>query len=182
MIIGITGTNGAGKGAVVEYLVAKGFTHYSARKLFLAEVARRGLMPDRDVMTEVANDLRATHGAAYVIETLLAQAEGAGGDAIIESVREVPGVAVLKSHGGVLFGVDADPHLRYERIVLRKSETDRIDFDTFIAQEKREMTSPDPAKQNILGVMALADYTLTNDGTVEELRAQVDRILEEIKK
>jgi dephospho-CoA kinase len=32
MIIGITGTDGAGKGAVVDYLVAqKGFTHYSGR-------------------------------------------------------------------------------------------------------------------------------------------------------
>ncbi|MDB5189224.1 MAG: Dephospho-CoA kinase, partial [Parcubacteria group bacterium] len=36
MLIAITGTNGSGKGAVVEYLVSqKGFSRYTARAVIL---------------------------------------------------------------------------------------------------------------------------------------------------
>ena len=42
MIIGITGTDGSGKGTVVDYLVEqKGFKHYSARAIFEEEIARQ---------------------------------------------------------------------------------------------------------------------------------------------
>ena len=42
IIIGITGTLGAGKGTIVEYLVGKkGFKHYSVREL-LSEIIRAG--------------------------------------------------------------------------------------------------------------------------------------------
>jgi dephospho-CoA kinase len=142
MIIGITGTNGAGKGTVVDYLLERGFKHYSARQVFLDEIARRGLIPDRSVIIDVANDLRATHGAAYVIETLLAQAEAVGGDAVIESIREVPGAELLKTRGALLLGVDADPRLRYERAVKRSSETDQVDFDTFIVKSSGNLRPP----------------------------------------
>jgi len=42
IIIGITGTLGAGKGTVVEYLQEKGFRHYSARGFITKEVEKRG--------------------------------------------------------------------------------------------------------------------------------------------
>jgi len=35
MILGITGTFGAGKGTIVEYLKTKGFSHYSVSEDFL---------------------------------------------------------------------------------------------------------------------------------------------------
>ncbi len=63
MIVGITGTIGAGKGTVVEYLVQKkGFVHFSARALILEEVKKRGLEVARENTTLVANDLRAAFG------------------------------------------------------------------------------------------------------------------------
>lgn len=177
MILGVTGTNGAGKGAVVEYLVSKkGFTHYSARSLFMEEVARRGLPTNRDTITDTANDLRAKHGPAYAVETLLANAQARGGDAAIESIRTLGELEVLRRAGGRLIAVDTDPRIRYERVVLRGSETDKIDFDTFIAQEARELRSDDPNKQNLLGVIAHADYRLENNGTLEELHAKLDAL------
>ena len=38
MIIGITGTLGAGKGAVVEFLKQKDFKHYSVRNFLIEEI------------------------------------------------------------------------------------------------------------------------------------------------
>lgn len=80
-IIGITGTIGAGKGTVVDYLKLKGFQHYSARSLLLAELTKRGLENDRNAMRPLANELRQTYGPAYIAETLFQEAETAGGDA-----------------------------------------------------------------------------------------------------
>ena len=56
MIIGITGSFGAGKGTVVEYLIDKGYKHFSAREFLTEEILRRGMSVDRDSMIAVAND------------------------------------------------------------------------------------------------------------------------------
>jgi len=180
MIIGITGTNGAGKGTVVEYLVEKGFTHYSARDFITAEIQKRGLEVNRDNTRAIANSLRQEYGPAYVIESLFYKAQEDGGDAVIESVRTVGEAQFLKGQGAHIFAVDADQHTRYERIVGRGSALDKVSFEQFVEQEDREMASTDSWDMNISGVMALADYTLTNDGTVENLHAQVDAVLEKL--
>lgn len=177
MIIGITGTIGAGKGTVVEYLKTKGFTHYAARDFLVDEIKRRGLPVDRDSMTSVANDLRHSHGPSYIIESLLARAKAAGGDIVIESVRAQAEAALLKAEGAVLLAVDSDQRTRYARILARGSATDHIDFDTFAAQEAREMQNTDPEKQNIAAVMAMADYRIENASSVEELHQRVEDML-----
>jgi len=183
MMIGITGTLGSGKGTVVDYLVkTHGFKHYSGREFFIEEVKRRGLSVNRDTITETANSLRTEHGPSYVVETLFARAGEAGGDTVIESIRTLAEGEFIKSRGGLLLGVDADIHSRYERITKRMSETDSVSFEKFVADEEREMHSTDPAKQNIAGVMAMAGIVLHNDGTQEELFLQVEEALKKAPK
>jgi len=177
MIIGITGTNGAGKGTVVDYLVQKrGFKHYSARSFIVEEIERRGLPVDRNSMNLVGNDLRAKNSPSFVVESLFAQAQKAGGDAVIESVRAVGEAIFLKEHGAKLLFIDADPKIRYERAVLRGSGTDKVDFETFLAQEKREMDSVESWNMNIGGVMQMADFRVENNGTLDALHEKLDVI------
>ena len=178
MIIGVTGTNGAGKGSLVEYLVKeKGFTHYWVRDFLIAEITRRGLEVHRGSMREVANDLREKHGPSYVVEQLYAQAVKDGGDAAIESVRVIGEANFLKQHGALLIAVDADRHLRYERVVQRGSHTDKVDFDTWVMEEEREWHNEAAHDMNVPGVMKMADYTIQNDGTPEELYTKIDAML-----
>jgi dephospho-CoA kinase len=178
MILGITGTIGAGKGAVVDYLVKeKGFTHYSARDFLVQEILSRDLPMNRDSMHSVANEVRSRYQASHIIKTLYARAAAAGHDAVIESVRATGEAEFLKENGVMLVAVDADQKLRYERIVKRGSVTDDIDFVTFVMQEKKELQSDDAHGQNLLGVMAMADYRIENDGSMEELHAKVDEVL-----
>jgi dephospho-CoA kinase len=176
MIIGIAGSFAAGKGTVVDYLKEKGFAHYQAREFITEEILRQGLPVNRDSMIKVANDLRALHGPVYIIESLYAKAIQGGTDAIIESIREVAGVRFIKEQGGVVLGVDAEPHLRYER----GSATDAVTFEKWQAQEKAESNPNDPTKQDIFGALKESDFIITNNGTVEELRAQVDTFLSAI--
>ena len=178
MIIGITGTNGAGKGTVVDYLVKqKGFTHYSGRAFITEEILKRGLPVNRDNTNLVVNDLRKTYGAGYIAEQQLARAQAKGGDAVIESIRAIGEAEFLKSQGAKIWGVDADRRERYERSVMRGTDLDKISFEKFCEQEDREMAQTEKFDMNVRGVFALADVILTNNGTQEELFTQVEEAL-----
>jgi len=182
MFIGITGTDGAGKGAMVEYLQTKGFMHYSVRSLIVAEINKRGLEVNRPHMKLVGNAMRAEHGGAVMVSTALQTAVADGVENwIVESIRAVEEVTLLHEKGGLLLAVDADQQLRYERIYNRGSATDNISFEQFVEQEQVESVSTNTAEQNKQEVMALADHTIHNDGTIEELHAQVEQWLLQVR-
>ena len=133
---------------------------------------------NRDSMVAVANDLRAKHGPSFIVEELYQEAVHTAKNSIIESLRAVGEVEALKKKENFrFFAIDADPKLRYERVVLRGSETDKISFEEFIANEEREMNNEDPTKQNIGKCMQMADHVFTNNGTFEELNQQIEEVI-----
>jgi dephospho-CoA kinase len=179
IIIGITGTLGAGKGTIVDFLSKeKGFAHFSVREFISGEITRRGMIVNRDSMVLVANDLRKKNSPSYIIDCLYEKAKSTGKDSIIESIRTPGEVYSLRKKGGFyLLAIDADPKIRYERIKSRRSETDHISYQTFLENEHREMESLDPNAQNLSRCMELADFKLWNNGTIEQLNSQVEDIL-----
>lgn len=178
MIIGFTGTLGSGKGTVVEFLKEKGFKHYSMSGFIAEEIMRRGMSVNRDTLTEVGNDLRRQYGPAHISTQLLKRGREAGGNVVIESLRSLGEVENLKKNGAVIWAVDADVRKRYGRIAGRKSEKDSVSFEKFVADEERESNNTEPWNMNLPACIALADVTIRNDGSVEELRAQVEQVLE----
>ena len=179
MFIGITGTNGSGKGAVVEYLLAaKKFSHYSGRAIILEEIQRRGLDPKRSTLREIANDLRKKHGPACIIERLYAMAQGEE-NVVLESVRTIGEAEFLKSKGAKIIAVDAKKEIRYERVISMTHDPFPITFQDFEYLENREMSSSEPWDMNVFGVMQMADARIQNDGTLEELHEKVDKVLEQ---
>ena len=179
IIIGITGTLGAGKGTIVDYLVKeKGFKHYSVRAYIAEEIQRRGMEVNRDTLTAVGNDLRARHTPSYITDQLFERANADGSNAVIESIRTPGEIYSLREKGKFfLFAVDADQKTRYERITLRKSETDAVSFETFKMNEAREMNATDPNKQNLAACIKEADFLFRNDGSIPELQQQVENAL-----
>ncbi len=181
MIIGICGTLSAGKSTVAKILVDKGFKHFSVRDFLVQEITKRGVDVTRDNMVEVANELRARYGPSYVVEQLYDMGKAAGGNIIIESIRNVGEVENLKSKNDFfLLGVNASSQLRYKRLIERGGIIDNIGYEQFVSEEEREMNNPDPNKQNISKCFEMSDYVIDNEGGLEELKEKVERILSSI--
>ena len=182
MIIGITGTDGAGKGAVVNYMIKKhGYSHFSVRGEIVKEIEARNLPVDRATMRLVSNDLRAKYGkSVWVKRALEVKKETKAKKIIIESIRALAEVEALKANGGILIAVDARPEERYRRISSRKSESDAVSYEQFLAHEQIEMNDPDPNGMQKSAVMKAADFVLMNNKSIVSLYKKIDVILESL--
>ena len=117
-------------------------------------------------MVLVANSLRQQQGASFIIDELMKKALADNKNSVIESIRaEGEIISLRKQDNFYLLAIDALPEIRYQRIRLRSSETDNIDYPTFIQNEERERHSNDLDKQNLSRCIELADYFMTNNTT-----------------
>jgi dephospho-CoA kinase len=133
-------------------------------------------------MVIVANELRSGNTPSFIVEQLYNKAVIVGKNCIIESIRTPGEVKALKAKGKFrLFAVDAKPELRFERIKIRNSETDQIDYNTFLSNEQREMNSDDPNRQNLFKCIELADFIFINNGRIEDLFKELERVLSKIE-
>ncbi|MGB1247394.1 MAG: AAA family ATPase [Chitinophagales bacterium] len=180
MVIGITGTIGSGKDTLMELLKEEyGFTHFSVRQYLIDRLDEEGEVINRTTMTNLANRLREENHSAFLAEELFKLAQDSGKNCVIESIRTPGEVEFLRDHSEfILFAVDADPNMRYERVQERKSVTDRIDFNTFMAEEQREMANEEPHMQNIAACVRVADYKFKNNATVQMFYRKVRKVLD----
>lgn len=182
MIIGVTGTLAAGKGTIVEILKVEGFKHYSVREFLIREINRRGFPVNRDSMVLVANDLRQQNSPSYIAEELYREAKQEGGNVVIESLRTPGEISSLRNNESFhMLAVNADPKIRYDRMLKRASETDDVSFEGFMMHEDREMENIDPAKQNIKKCIEMSEIRLENNGSIEDLREKVKNVLRDIE-
>ncbi len=179
MILGITGTDGAGKGTVVDYLIKeKGFLHFSASGFISKEIERQGLPISRNQQRLTGNELRSKFGNDVTVTAAFKEFEGNINDnVVIESIRTVAEAVTLKNRGGKLLAVDADQALRYERVQERRSDKDQVTYEQFLKHEELEKNDPDPHGMQKAKVMEMADYTINNQGTLEDLHTQIEAFL-----
>jgi dephospho-CoA kinase len=183
MIIGITGTDGAGKGTVVDYLVSQhGYTHYSSRDFITEEITRLGLPLDRSQLRLTANDLREQFGNDVIVRKAYEKADAEHQDSVvIESIRALAEVEYLKAQGGILLAIDAEPEVRFARVQGRRSETDQVTYEQFLAHEALENNDPNPHGMQKAKVMQAADYTIKNSTNKKDLAREVEKFIASIQ-
>lgn len=183
MIIGIAGTLGSGKGTVVKYLKTKGFSHYSSSDVLKRILSERSELSTRENLSNLANELMKEYeGGVLHFSNQYANDEEKK-DYILEALHRVSEGEYLKKIGGIILGIDADIKTRYERISQRKEgEKDNVTFDKFVSDSDREDDGKIGSGPNIRAVMAMANYIIMNNGTVEELQVQVDDFLTKFRR
>ena len=186
MILGIAGTIGAGKGTVVEYLKAKGFVNYSSSKLLGEILNTEGKAKIRDNYSPLATRLQQDYPGGVVEknyqEKYLAEKPE---NVIFEALHRQSEANFIRSIGGYIIGVDADIETRYTRISKRQEgEKDEVTFEKFKEDARIEDEGGGDAARdnNIRAVINNADAVIVNDGTLEELHAKIDAMLDELAK
>ncbi len=176
MLIGLTGRNAAGKGEVARYLQKKSFYYYSLSGVIREEIRARGAEPTRERLIAIGNELRQRYGAHILAERILAKIED-DKHYIIDSIRNPFEVdAFREAKHFKLIRVDAPAEVRFQRILVRKRESDPQTIEEFMDLENREAEGDDTS-QNLVKVELMADHTLVNDGPLDRLYPKIDELL-----
>ncbi len=184
-VVAFTGTIGAGKNTVKQIVLKK----YSCYHVTLSDVIRgeiekkRGLL-NRITLQDMGNEMRKMYGnhilAMLAIEYLPRDKEMI----IMDGVRNPGEIEYLKKKFGDNFkmiSIDAPIEVRFERVKDRSDARDPQDFEEFKKVNERDKGLNEPVYgQHVADCMRMADFTIENSGTLEELDAKVSQVMEQI--
>jgi dCMP deaminase len=178
MILGVSGLNASGKGEVVTFLTQRSFYAHSLSDVLREVLRERGQPETRERMIETGRELRSQEGPAALAQRLVGKLHPDRNN-VIDSNPQPAEVAALRAAGQRfrLLWVDADEATRFARMRARARPGDPTTLEELRRLEARELRSDDPAAQQLLAVRALADDTLRNDGSLEQLHEQIGRLL-----
>ena len=173
MIIGLTGRNAAGKGAAAKFLESKGFYYYSLSDVIREEIRKAGLELTRERLIETGRELRDTRGLDVLAREILNRIED-DRNYVVDSFRHPAEVETFREQPGFrLIVVEAAPEIRFKRIKQRGREDDPVTFEEFQSVEEQEIANQEDKGQQLKACEQLADFRVTNDGSLEELQEQV---------
>lgn len=175
-LIGLTGTNGAGKGEIAKYFINKGYAYFSLSDVLREELRKRGEPITRDNLIRLGNELRRQFGADILARLVMERVKEVEGPSIIDSLRNPAEIIYLRKQGNFfLIAVDAPIELRFARVKARGRDESAETLDEFMAKEKEEMSQASEAQQ-LQKCMEMADLKIWNDGSLQDLYAQLEKI------
>lgn len=173
-LIGLTGTNGAGKGEVAAYFVKKGYQYFSLSDLIREELMKRGEKVSRNNLIKMGNQLREKYGPDILARMVIEKIKG---KSVIDSIRNPKEVGYLrKQKNFILIAIDAPVELRYKRTGKRGRDESSSSLNEFIQKEEEEMTNHEK-RQQLRNCMNMADFTIINDGSLEDLHHKLEDLL-----
>jgi dephospho-CoA kinase len=168
LMVCLTGMPGAGKSTIASFLKEKGFTAITMGDAVREEAKRQGLEPTDSNLGKLMLKLRQDLGQGAVAHLVLRKLErdGSTGNVVIDGIRSIPEVEVLKKVGHVkLLAIYASQDTRFKHLVDRGRSDAPSSTDEFAGRDKRELSV------GISEAIALADETISNnDLTLDELK------------
>ena len=176
-VIGLFGLIGSGKDTVSDYIEKKyGYNVIIMGDLVRELAAQRGLEPNRDNLALTQREQAQKYGLKWFGEEVVRRIRAKGWQkVVINGTRRPEDAAIPKKAFGkdyILIQVDADPKIRFERMKSRARIGDPKTLEEFLHQEELDKKAFD-----FETLKKFIDYTVTNNGTREELYKQVDALL-----
>lgn len=190
MIIGLTGTNGSGKGEVVDYLtLQKRLLHFSVSNHLEKLLSQDKNLQTRKDLTLGAYELRKNNrDPAFLVRDLyqgiLDEGYNVEYGLIIESIRNPAEIDFLRREapGNTFFAfVDAPLEERYRRIKSRGTYKDDVSWDDFLKSHEREMDSGDPYGLKVKDCKDKSDFKIDTDCSLGEVYAQAGMFFDYVK-
>jgi dephospho-CoA kinase len=182
IVIGLTGPISGGKGTVAEILKSKGFFYTSTSDRIREEISARHEEITREKLLKVADELRQSFGPEVLAKRSWEMVENKEENVVIDSIRGEVEVDFLKTKPGfILIGVTAPRELRFERAKQRVREGEPLVWENFVEIDKNDFDSGlGKNGRNIQACLQKADFLIENTKTLDELKLEVDKILEKI--
>ena len=175
VLVGLTGRNASGKSTLVEWFSDKGLRSVSCSDSIRAWLREQEIETTREALIEGGRELRRRGGAGVLAEMLLEILDGE--DAVVDSIRTPAEVEALRGRGDfVLIEVRADEESRWQRMTSRGRAGDPTEKEAFLSQEAAEASSEDESGQALDATASLADITVLNDGSIEDLEGKLKEI------
>ena len=181
MIIGVTGPIASGKSVFVDELVKRGFVYHRISDEVREEAKSLGIPIERTALQDLGNKMREKHGNGYWAQRLMKKMR-IGKNYVIDGIRNPGEIIALKAAGDfVLVCVDAPEKERFRRIIVRNKDSDPKTIEEVKKIDSRDRGNNEAGHgQQTNECMKLAEHLIINDGTEEELKAKVDKLLKEI--
>jgi len=179
MILGLTGTMSSGKGEVVKHLKTKGFEHYVYSDILKEIAKQRDIELTRENLQKLGNDIKKeTRSLGILSKKMLKKIKT--DKAVVDGIRNADEIRELRKKRDVyIIGINASQRLRYERIRKRNREGDPKTFSEFKRLDNLENRGKTKG-QEINKCLKMADFTIINNGSLEQLHKEIGKILETI--
>lgn len=184
-IVAIVGLSGAGKSEAANYFIQRGFSYLRFGQITLDEVKKRGLPPTEANERQIREALRQEHGMAAfaklnmpAIDELLSQNK----PVLIDGLYSWSEYKLFKEkYGGALtvVAVYAPPEMRYTRLADRQAQhgaDPQLKYRSFSREDAKARDYAQIENIEQAGPITMADYTIINTGTIEELEKTLDQI------
>jgi len=178
IVVAVAGMPGSGKSTVARVIAEKlGYPVIVMGDLVREEVARRGLAITAENVERVARELRELRGLGVVAEMVVERAGSLKAEGVVvDGVRSLEEVRVLSRLGKVyIVAVHSPPSLRFKRMKERGREGDIRSLEEFRLRDEANL------ELGVGSVIALADYMVVNDCSLEELILRAERVAGEIR-
>lgn len=177
-IIGFVGMPGSGKTEAVNYLTSKGWPKVYFGGLMYAEMNKAGVEITPESQQIFREKLRAEHGKDFLAQLALSETrnliESGQKHIVVDGIYSWSEYKVFKHefHGMLrVVAIVAPKHLRHHRLANRPERPFTVDEAT-----RRDYTEIENIEKG--GPIAIADYYIHNDTSMDDLYAQIDTLLD----
>ena len=178
-VVSIVGMTGAGKSEVSRVFEENGFIRIRFGDVTDEEIKKRGLEPGEESERLVREMIRQEYGMSAYARLNLSRIDEASrhSDVVIDGLYSWEEYTFLKNYYGENFyvvAVWASPKARYSRLTDRL--TRRLTVKEAASRDRAEIENVNKG-----GPIAMADFTIINESSLEDLREETEGIIARLR-